>query len=125
MPNRGVSVIPFQPNSEVVVLPRNTAPASRSRATGGASSVAGSSDRTAEPSLVGKPAMATMSFTVTGTPSRSPAGRPAAHRSALAAAAALAPSWSTTTKAFSRGWSRSMRSRCSSTTSTGDSSPLR
>ena len=35
-PVSGLSVTPFQPNSGVVVLPRNTAPCSRMRATGGA-----------------------------------------------------------------------------------------
>ena len=38
IPLSGESVTPFQPNSGVVVLPRNTAPRSRSRATDGASS---------------------------------------------------------------------------------------
>ena len=37
-PKSGPSVSAFQPNSGVVVLPRITAPASRSRATQGASS---------------------------------------------------------------------------------------
>ena len=41
MPVSGLSVEPFQPNSGVVVLPMRTAPASRSRATDGASSVHG------------------------------------------------------------------------------------
>src|SRR3954471_9676047 len=36
MPVSGLSVTPFQPNSGVVVLPRNRAPFSRSRATAGA-----------------------------------------------------------------------------------------
>jgi hypothetical protein len=38
MPVSGLSPIAFQPNSGVVVLPRMTAPASRSRATAGLSS---------------------------------------------------------------------------------------
>src|SRR5215467_14399782 len=37
-PLNGESVTPFQPNSGVVVLPKNTAPAARSRAGTGASS---------------------------------------------------------------------------------------
>src|SRR5260370_21609920 len=41
MPVRGESVEPFQPNSGVVVLPIRTAPASRRRATEGASSFHG------------------------------------------------------------------------------------
>src|SRR6476646_3837816 len=40
-PVSGESVLPFQPNSGVVVLPMKTAPASRRRATLGASSVHG------------------------------------------------------------------------------------
>src|SRR3954454_13796771 len=38
-PVSGESVAPFQPNSGVVVLPKNNAPAARSRAGTGASSV--------------------------------------------------------------------------------------
>src|SRR5260370_35031457 len=41
IPVSGESVTPFQPNSGVVVLPKKTAPASRSRATGGAADCAG------------------------------------------------------------------------------------
>src|SRR5688572_5102434 len=37
MPDSGLSVTPFQPNSGVVVLPKNTEPFSRSRATMGES----------------------------------------------------------------------------------------
>ena len=37
-PHSGESVTPFQPNSDMVVLPRMTAPCSRARATAGASS---------------------------------------------------------------------------------------
>ncbi len=53
-PDSGESVTPFQPYSGVVVLPRNTAPCSRSRATEGASSSQGPSGDTArEPRRVG------------------------------------------------------------------------
>ena len=41
MPVSGPCVMPFQPNSGVVVLQKNTAPASRRRATPGVSSVLG------------------------------------------------------------------------------------
>ena len=41
MPVNGLSVMPFQPNSGVVVLPRKTAPCSRRRATMGVSSSLG------------------------------------------------------------------------------------
>src|SRR4051812_34728276 len=53
-PYTGLSVTPFQPNSGVVVLPRNTAPWSRIRATAGASSSHGPSVRTVrDPRSVG------------------------------------------------------------------------
>ncbi len=45
MPVSGQSPIAFQPNSGVVVLPRITAPASRSRATAGPSSASPAPDR--------------------------------------------------------------------------------
>ena len=78
-PDSGESVTPFQPNSGVVVLPTNTAPCSRSRATDGASSSHGPSARTVrEPRSVGPPRISRMSFTDTGTPSTSPAAHPAA-----------------------------------------------
>src|SRR5688572_13170362 len=55
MPVRGESPTPFQPYSGIVVLPRNTAPASRRRATAGASSVIGSRGVTAEPRWLVQP----------------------------------------------------------------------
>src|SRR5580765_3268994 len=56
MPVSGLSVEPFQPNSGVVVLPMNTAPASRSRATTGASSSQGPFGSTvSDPRRIGQP----------------------------------------------------------------------
>src|SRR6185295_935735 len=55
-PVSGESVVPFQPNSGVVVLPMSTAPCSRSRATLGASSFHGPFGLTVfEPRSVGQP----------------------------------------------------------------------
>ena len=92
-PCRGLSVTPFQPNSGVVVLPTNTAPDSRSRATDGASSSHGPSARTVrEPRSVGAPRVRIRSLTVTGTPSTGPAGSPRRQRSSDSLASASASS---------------------------------
>src|SRR5689334_12439509 len=61
MPRNELSVMPFQPNSGSVVLPRKTAPASRNRATLGESSVTGSADDVREPDRVGRPATSRLS----------------------------------------------------------------
>src|SRR5262245_42028682 len=69
-PVSGLSPIAFQPNSGVVVLPSSTAPASRRRATDGASSVHGWLGSTVLlPRRVGQPLVSTMSLTEVGTPS--------------------------------------------------------
>ena len=78
MPVSGESPIAFQPNSGVVVLPRITAPASRSRATAGPSSVSGTGSIIREPRRVGNPRISTRSLIVTGTPSSGPSGAPVA-----------------------------------------------
>src|SRR5215475_10341852 len=70
MPVSGLSPIAFQPNSGVVVLPSSTAPASRRRATAGASSShfwLGST--VLLPRKVGQPLASSRSLTVHGTPS--------------------------------------------------------
>ena len=97
MPVRGELVSPLQPNSGVVVLPRITAPASRSRAVAGASTshaCFGSTVR--EPRKVGQPLARIRSLIETGTPSSSPSGAPDFQRLSLAAAEASAESGSTT-----------------------------
>src|SRR5215471_16797705 len=69
IPVSGESVVPFQPNSGVVVLPIKTAPASRNRATAGASSFHGPEGSTVlDPRRVGQPFVSRMSLTATGTP---------------------------------------------------------
>src|SRR5882757_9957339 len=92
MPVSGLSPIAFQPNSGVVVLPRNTAPLSRRRATEGASSVQGCPGSTVLlPRRVGQPLVSTMSLIEVGTPSTGPSGAPACQRASDARAAASAP----------------------------------
>ncbi len=87
VPVSGESVEPFQPNSGVVVLPMSTAPASRRRATVGASSFQGPFGSTVrEPRRVGQPFVSRRSFTATGTPSRGESGSPASHRDSDASA---------------------------------------
>ena len=128
IPVRGEFVSALHPNSGVVVLPNITAPASRSRATDGASSSHGWSGLTERlPRSVGHPLVQWMSLIVVGTPSRSPTGDPsarcAAQRASLARAAAIPVSASTKTKALSTGSSRSTRSSTCCSASTGDASP--
>lgn len=125
-PLSGESVTPFQPNSGVVVLPRKTAPCSRSRATEGASSSHGPAARTVrDPLKVGPPRWSRMSFTVTGTPSSSPVSSPRSQRRADSSAWASAASASTRTKALTAGSVASIRARASRVASTGLSVPAR
>src|ERR1700690_3522759 len=80
-PVSGLSVVPFQPNSGVVVLPMRTAPASRRRATVGASaSQAWLASTVREPRNVGQPLVMSKSFTATGTPSSVDTGSRASQR---------------------------------------------
>ena len=72
-PVSGLSVTAFQPNSDVVVFPKKTAPCRRIRATGGPSSSLGTGLVVREPRRVGIPFTRTRSLTVTGNPSRSSA----------------------------------------------------
>ena len=69
-PVSGESVVPFHPNSGVVVLPMRIAPASRNLATAGASSGHGSvASIVSEPRRVGQPRVNNKSLIATGTPS--------------------------------------------------------
>src|SRR3954469_20027337 len=63
-PSRGLSVTPFQPNSHIAVLPMSTAPASRRRATHGASTVPGASLVVSDPLRAGAPRVWQRSLTV-------------------------------------------------------------
>ena len=96
IPVKGLSVTPFMANSGVVVLPRSTAPCSRRRATGGASSAQSRSrSMVFDPRNVGQPRVSTMSLIEVGTPSSGPAGAPRRQRASESRAAAIAASPST------------------------------
>src|SRR5579884_2542759 len=95
MPVSGESVTGFQPNSGVVVLPKNTAPAARSRAVDGASSgQSWSASIVSEPTRRGQPRVSWVSLIATGTPSRMPSGAPFAQRASDSRAIASAESGS-------------------------------
>ena len=115
------SVTPFHEYSGVVVLPRMTAPVSRSRATLGASCGHGpASSISVLPRRVGQPRVHSASLIDVGTPSPGPSGSPAYHRASDSLAAASAPSASTSTKAFTWSSKRSIASKASWVASTGD-----
>ena len=78
-------------NSVVTVLPRMIAPASRSRATIGASRSARCSFRNGEPASVGHPAMLMMSLIAIGIPCKGPRQRSRRSSSAICWAVVLAP----------------------------------
>ena len=93
MPDSGLSVLPRQPNSGVVVLPSSTAPASRRRAVEGAStSQAWFGSVVFEPRSVGQPRASSRSLMEAGTPSSGPAGEPAIQRASEACASRSADS---------------------------------
>src|SRR5215204_1512486 len=73
------------PKSGIVVLPRRTQPASRSRAVGGASAALGVMSPEAVPTGVGRPLTAMLSLIVIGTPSSALSGAPARQRASDAA----------------------------------------
>jgi hypothetical protein len=113
------------PKSGMVVLPRMTAPLSRSRAAAGASAPASWASMAAVPAGIGTPRVAIFSFTVTGTPSSGPCGVPACHRASEARAAASALSASIAQVAQSRPSQASIRASDAAVTSTGERSPAR
>ena len=121
MPVSGLSVTVFQWNSEVFVFPRRTAPCSRRRATGGASTSHGPvSEVSVEPQRVDHPAVSRTSFTDVGTPSTSPRGSPRRQRSSDSLAAARARSGSIRRKAFRRSFSAEIRDSTAPVASTGE-----
>src|SRR5512137_167016 len=67
-PVSGESVVPFHPNSGVVVLPTMIPPAAFSRSTTGASSVGMLSAKMRDPNPVRTPRVITRSLTENGTP---------------------------------------------------------
>src|SRR6476661_355916 len=104
----------------MVVLEKITAPASRSRAAGGASSAAGSSLTLAAPSGTGTPLVAILSLTVTGTPSSGPVGSSFCQRAVDAFALARAPSGSNAYSALMCGSHTATWESTSSSTSSGE-----
>jgi hypothetical protein len=90
------------------------APASRSRAAGGASAASGARVTLAAPSGIGWPLVAMLSFTVAGTPSSTPVGSSLAQRSVESLAAARAASTSSRYSALMCG---SQAATCASTSS--------
>ena len=107
------------PNSGVLVLPRTTRPARRSRCTNSEVKVETLPRRNPEPSVNGVPSISTTrSLSRYGTPANGPDG-------GEAATAARAWSNSGVTTAFRTGFSRSIRSIAASTSSVAVTSPLR
>src|SRR5438270_7324377 len=104
----------------MVVFEKITAPASRKRAAGGASAVAGTSLVVAAPSGTGTPLVAMFSLMVTGTPSSGPAGSPFCQRSVEPFAVARAPSGSNAYRAFMCGSHTAICASTSSSTSVGE-----
>src|SRR6267378_5012915 len=104
----------------MVVLEKITAPASRNRAAGGASTLAGTSLVVAAPSGTGTPLVAMFSLIVVGTPSSRPIGWSFSQRSVEAFAVARAPSGSKAYSALMCGSHTAMCASTSSSTSVGE-----
>src|SRR5258707_2299145 len=104
----------------MVVFEKITAPASRRRAAGGASTVDGTSVAVAAPSGTGTPLVAILSLMVTGTPSSRPVGSSFCQRSVDAFATARAPSGSNAYSALMCGSHTAMCAITSSSTSDGE-----
>ena len=110
-PARPLSVCQRNAKSGRFVRANGMAPASRSRATIGASAEAICPARAATPQVVAEPATSMFSLTVNGTPASGPSGSPAATARSTAAAAARASSASVTVTALRSGLTSSMRAR--------------
>ena len=92
MPVSGLSLTPFQPNSDVVVLPMMMPPSSFSRGTKGVSSVGRLPFMMLLPNSVGMSLVIARSLIVTGTPCRRPILCPVSNARSAARAASIA--WS-------------------------------
>src|SRR6266851_3780565 len=97
MPVSGLLQVPIQPCSGMQVLPKMTAPCSRSRAVPGESAEAGTASVVLEPRRVGRPLAQMLSLIVAGTPSTAPSGAFDCQRCSDALAEASAASASTAT----------------------------
>src|SRR3954471_17203073 len=107
-PCKGVSVTPLWPNSELVLWANTSAPASRSRATAGASASDGVLSVSLLPIDAGQPLTRTSSLIDTGTPSIADKALPFFQRFSDARAAASAASASTLQKALMTGFTASV-----------------
>ncbi len=117
------SVKPQIASSGSSVLPTTIAPASRSRRTISESAATGSG-KPSVPRVVCSPARSVESLSAIGTPSSGRSSPPLSRASACSASSS-ARSASTTRNEFSRGSSRSIRSKRSRTNSVGETSPAR
>ena len=90
MPVSGLSDTPFQPNSDVVVLPRMIAPSDFSRGTTGVSSVGWNPFEVRLPFCVGMSLVQARSLIVTGTPCSRPIRSPPISAFSAARAASIA-----------------------------------
>jgi hypothetical protein len=106
-------------NSVVTVLPRMTAPASRSAATAAASRPVSNPVHSGEPCPVGMSMVSMISLMPTGMPSIGDNGAPARQRAVARSALARAPSTLSATKAPMSGSQRSRSARQSSRKSRG------
>jgi hypothetical protein len=109
----------------MVVFETITAPASFSRAAGGASVAAGRSSTAAVPAGIGSPRVAMFSLIVVGTPSSRPSGSPRRQRASEARACSSAASGRSSQVACSFGSQRAMWSSTARVTSTGERLALR
>ena len=100
-------------------------PAAFSRATISSSRSGTVSACRGEPHVVRMPPVAWVSLCATGSPCSGPTSSPAASAASAASAAARAPSASRVTTALTSGFSRSMRSRCASSSSRAEISRAR
>ena len=125
MPFSGESVTPLCPYSGLVFWANTIAPASRSRATAGASSSTGAVSVSLLPMLAAQPFTRTSSLIETGTPSSGDSGAPFFHRRSEARAAFSAPSSSTWRKALISPLSRAVLASTAFIASTGEALPRR
>src|SRR5258705_12087684 len=125
MPFSGESVTPLWPYSELVLWAKTMAPASRRRATAGASASAGVLSASLLPIEAGQPLTRTSSLIDTGTPSRGDKGLPFLQRRSEARAIFSASPPSTRQKALISGLIRSVRLSTAFMVSTGETFPLR
>ena len=114
MPSASLSVKEKAPNSDVVVLPSRTNPASTNRSTSGSEASFGNRLVLNDPYVVGQPATSTRSLTASGTPwngGRSSGDAARTTASAAAEAALRASSSARWQNALNVGSSLSIRSR--------------